>query len=109
MYKVFMSIRKASFIIILILIPVLSLTSCCYLPLKVQDVIRSEQNADGDSEPIEEIEFSGIPNSSLISNLKVSGQAIDVDISGNYAYLTNDLGILYIIDISNKGNPSGYY
>ena len=101
-----MSIRKASFTIILILIPVLSLTSCCYLPLKVQDMIRSEQNADEGSELIEEIEFTGVPNSSLISNIEVSGQAIDVDISGNYAYLTNDLGILYVIDTSNKENPS---
>jgi len=35
----------------------------------------------------------------------VSGQAIDVDISGNYAYLTNDLGVLYIINISDKAQP----
>ncbi|GAI15378.1 unnamed protein product, partial [marine sediment metagenome] len=27
-------------------------------------------------------------------------------ISGNYAYLTNDLGVLYVIDVKDKENPS---
>ncbi|MCL5072165.1 MAG: hypothetical protein M1308_14940 [Actinobacteria bacterium] len=45
------------------------------------------------------------PNAYIISQLKVPGQAIDVKVSGNYAYLTNDLGILYIIDVSDKSNP----
>lgn len=45
------------------------------------------------------------PNAYIISQLKVPGQAIDVKVSGNYAYLTNDLGILYVIDTSDKNNP----
>ncbi|MBU4449913.1 MAG: hypothetical protein KKE35_01315, partial [Actinobacteria bacterium] len=45
------------------------------------------------------------PNAYIISQLKVPGQAIDVKVSGNYAYLTNDLGILYVIDVSDKSNP----
>src|SRR5659263_653287 len=45
------------------------------------------------------------PNAYIISQLKVPGQAIDVKVSGNYAYLTNDLGILYVIDVSDKGRP----
>ncbi len=101
-----MTIRKISFILlILILIPSLSLTSCCYLPFKIQNETSNNQNVKEDEEPVEEMEFTGVPNSSLISSLKVSGQAIDVDVSGNYAYLTNDLGILYIIDIREKENP----
>ncbi|MCJ7727028.1 MAG: PKD domain-containing protein, partial [Actinobacteria bacterium] len=59
-----------------------------------------------DEETVDVEEFSGIPNSFLISKLKISGQAIDVDISDNYAYLTNDLGVLYVIDIKDKENPS---
>ncbi len=45
------------------------------------------------------------PDAYIISQLKVPGQAIDVKVSGNYAYLTNDLGILYVIDVSDKNNP----
>ncbi len=50
-------------------------------------------------------EFSGIPDSIISKTVQVPGQAIDVDISGNYAYLTGDLGILYVIDIKDKDNP----
>jgi hypothetical protein len=99
------SIFKILFIIILSLILVLITTSCCYMPLKIKDDENRNQNAE-EEEPAEETEFSGVPDASLVSNIKVSGQAIDVDISGNYAYLTNDLGILYIIDIRNKENPT---
>lgn len=74
------------------------------MPLKIQDGENRSQNAE--EELVEETEFSGIPNAVLISSIKVSGQAVDVDISGNYAYLTNDLGILYIIDIRDKENPT---
>lgn len=99
------SIFKILFIVILSLITGLITTSCCYMPLKVQDSENRNQNAE-EEEPVEETEFSGVPDARLVSNIKVSGQAIDVDISGNYAYLTNDLGILYIIDIRNKENPT---
>ena len=45
------------------------------------------------------------PKASVISNLKISGQAIDLKVSGNYLYVTNDLGYLYIVDIKDKLNP----
>ncbi|MBN2073701.1 MAG: hypothetical protein JW770_07140 [Actinobacteria bacterium] len=49
--------------------------------------------------------FSGNVYFERAGNIRVPGQAIDVNISGNYAYLTNDLGILYVIDIYDKKNP----
>ncbi|MHB1376155.1 MAG: transglutaminase domain-containing protein [Candidatus Humimicrobiaceae bacterium] len=45
------------------------------------------------------------PKASVISNLKISGQAIDLKVSGNYLYVTNDLGYLYIVDIKDKLTP----
>lgn len=45
------------------------------------------------------------PKASIISNLKISGQAIDLKVSGDYLYVTNDLGYLYIVDIKDKINP----
>lgn len=104
--------RKLSVTIILVIISSLCLTSCCYWPLITED--KSDKDNDihlvEDIEKSEEaddtIEFTGIPISYLVSKLKVPGQAIDVDISGNYAYLTNDLGVLYVIDIKDKENPS---
>jgi hypothetical protein len=98
-------IFKISFIIIFLLIFSLITDSCCYIPFEIQNDDNKIQY-DGNEEPVEETEFSGVPDARLISNIKVSGQAIDVDISGNYAYLTNDLGVLYIIDIRDKGNPT---
>ncbi|HEY4695367.1 MAG TPA: transglutaminase domain-containing protein [Candidatus Hydromicrobium sp.] len=77
-------------IILLFIIPVLNLTSC---------------RNRSDEEFIDSGVFTGIPNSYLISKINVPGQAIDVNTSGNYAYLTNDLGVLYVIDIQDKENP----
>jgi len=86
-------------IIILVIISSLCLTSCCYRLLTI--------DRSGEDEEIVDVEeFSGVPNSYIVSKLKVPGQAIDVDISDNYAYLTNDLGVLYVIDIKDKENPS---
>ena len=45
------------------------------------------------------------PQPYLISKLKVPGQAIDVKSRGGFAYLTNDLGILFVIDVKDKENP----
>jgi hypothetical protein len=58
-----------------------------------------------DADFLEEEAFSGTPGATPVSTLKISGQAIDVDVSGNYSYLTNDLGYLYVIDIKSKNNP----
>ena len=46
------------------------------------------------------------PDLAILSKLKISGQAIDVKALGGYAYLTNDLGILYVIDVKDKENPA---
>ncbi len=60
------------------------------------------ENTTTASEPEQMLEK---PNAYIVSQLKVPGQAIDVKVSGNYAYLTNDLGILYVIDVRDKNNP----
>jgi len=46
------------------------------------------------------------PKSSIISSLKLPGQAIDLKVSGDFIYITNDLGYLYVIDIKDKKNPA---
>ena len=83
-------IKKIFLLLIIILLLLSQLTSC-----------RGEK----DEETVDAGIFSGIPDSHLASNMNISGQAIDINISGNYAYLTNDLGILYVIDIKDKENP----
>ncbi len=81
---------KKLLLLIIIIISVSYLTSC---------------KGGRDEEPVDAGVFSGIPDSYLIGRMDISGQAIDINISGNYAYLTNDLGILYVIDIKDKENP----
>jgi hypothetical protein len=46
------------------------------------------------------------PEPYLISKLKIPGQAIDVKSQGGFAYLTNDLGILFVIDVKDKESPA---
>ncbi|OQA20692.1 MAG: Transglutaminase-like superfamily protein [Actinobacteria bacterium ADurb.Bin346] len=58
----------------------------------------AETTAD-ESTPLEK------PELYLISKLKVPGQAIDVKSRGGFAYLTNDLGILFVVDVKDKENP----
>lgn len=110
-----MSNRKKIYIINLIIILIIAVlaTGCYFNVADVPGEVRSLINNYRDSknkkvedqpEPDHGI-FSGTPNSLKISSIPVSGQAIDVDISGNYAYLTNDLGVLYIINISDKAQP----
>src|SRR4030042_961031 len=90
------NLKKTITIIFLYIIICLLLTSCSFWPFNINR---------NDEEIVDAGEFTGIPNSYLISKIKVPGQAIDVNISGNYAYLTNDLGVLYVIDIGEKENP----
>jgi len=82
-------IRKI-LLLLIIMISVSYLTSC---------------KGGRDEEPVDAGVFSGISDSYLIGRINIPGQAIDINISGNYAYLTNDLGILYVIDIKDKENP----
>jgi len=89
-------LKKTITIIFLYIIICLLLTSCSFWPFNINR---------NDEEIVDAGKFTGIPNSYLISKIKVPGQAIDVNISGNYAYLTNDLGVLYVIDIGDKENP----
>jgi len=79
----------------------ITLNSCKINSRNVNNKI--DEKIDGDF--LEEEIFSGTPQATPVSTLKISGQAIDVDVSGNYAYLTNDLGYLYVIDIKSKNNP----
>ncbi len=44
-------------------------------------------------------------NLAFEGNLNIPGQAIDVYVKGTLAYLTDDLGQLYIIDFSDLENP----
>ncbi|MDD5622050.1 MAG: transglutaminase domain-containing protein [Actinomycetota bacterium] len=81
---------KKIFLLLIIILLVSYLTSC---------------RSGKDEEIVEAGIFSGIPDSHLTGSMNISGQAIDISISGNYAYLTNDLGVLYVIDIRDKKNP----
>ncbi len=91
--------------LILIIILSLMLTACCYFPFDIRSKSSEKEDSENYEQSIKEEDFEGIPNSLLLSDLKISGQAIDLDVSGNYAYVTNDLGILYVVDIENKKDP----
>jgi len=107
-----------SVLILLILVLIISLIQgCCPLSKAIGGIIKDSsiesgdisKNADEyDELPVNHGVFSGIPNNYRVSSVKIPGQAIDVDISGNYAYLTNDLGVLYIINIIDKEKPFVY-
>jgi len=110
-----MASRKKIYIIDLAIILIIAVlfTGCCFIPSDVPGKVRSlinnyrdvkRENIENQPEP-DHGTFGGTPNNLKVSSIPVSGQAIDVDISGNYAYLTNDLGVLYIINISDKAQP----
>jgi len=46
-----------------------------------------------------------VPDMAIVSRVKVPGQAIDAKSLGGYAYLTNDLGVMFVIDVKDKENP----
>jgi hypothetical protein len=95
--------------LVLSFIFILSQVSCCFKLGLAGETSASEKTAVGETSAETATEqnqpFAGIPSTYIISKLKVPGQAIDVKTEGNYAYLTSDLGILYIIDINNKEKP----
>ncbi len=85
---------------------------CCFIPEAIKEFYTffSEETKTPDTDINEDFAvdhgiFTEIPHNYRISSVRISGQAIDVDISGNYAYLTNDLGVLYIINIIDKAKP----
>ncbi|MGM0365855.1 MAG: transglutaminase domain-containing protein [Actinomycetota bacterium] len=93
---------KKAYILILPLVCVL-LVSCM---AGQQEPARDLHSEDAAVEPPpEEEKFGSQLSFSQAGKLEIPGQAIDVDIKGTYAYLTDDLGQLYIIDFSDKGNP----
>lgn len=104
-----MKIKKITILIMLGVITSLVLSSCSFLQFLIRDKNIASESFETETVLEEEEvvieEFKGLPDSNVVSKLKISGQAIDVDISGNYAYLTNDLGELYIINIKDKSDP----
>ncbi len=113
-------LKKIVILIITILaVLILFMTSCCVLCNPFQIIDRQNgttstitenpgQTKDtiDDSEPFLETEADLIdPEAFKLSTIKVAGQAIDVKVQGNWAYLTNDVGTLYVIDVSNKAKP----
>ncbi|HAX18260.1 MAG TPA: hypothetical protein DCY00_06670 [Actinobacteria bacterium] len=107
------------FIITALTVLVFFVTSCCLLYNPFQIIDSQPESSDTLIELPEEKEeipddFKTVadpeadlinPEAFKISSIKVAGQAIDVKVQGNWAYLTNDVGTLYVIDISDKSNP----
>ena len=121
-FKILKLLLVTAVIISLSIASAFSFSSCCLIPEAVKNIISNiEGSVSEDISEEEELlvteeeepekvitppeEFTGTPASCLVSTLKVPGQAIDVDVGKEYAYLTNDLGVLYIIDIRDKENP----
>jgi hypothetical protein len=126
-FKILKLLLLTAVIISFIIASAFSFTSCCLIPEAIKNIISGMESISEDISEEEEVlpdeklpvteeeepekvitppeEFTGIPASCLVSTLKVPGQAIDVDVGKEYAYLTNDLGVLYIIDIRDKENP----
>ncbi len=79
------------------------LTSCMLLP-QVQEPLPAPPPEP--HPPLQQEErFFGPFGFSFTGKLDIPGQAIDVDVQGTHAYLTDDLGQLHIIDFSDKKNP----
>ncbi len=95
---------------------VISQVSCCFSPgLNAPWTAEEEQdweesgsteNATETAETTaEESTVLEKPEPFVISKLKIPGQAIDVKSQGGFAYLTNDLGIMFVVDARDKENP----
>ena len=96
--------------IFLIIIIIAFTGSCCIIPWDnlgrlTGSVEDNMEVSSTDTEIIDHGTFNGVPQNNKLSNVLISGQAIDIDISENYSYVTNDLGTLYIINISDKERP----
>jgi len=95
---------KFSFIAIVIFLFLVA-SSCKAGSSEETDITTDDGEVMVEEEEEEDSISTGIPDMELISNLKIPGQAIDACISGDYVYLTSDLGILYIINVSDRSNP----
>ncbi|MGM0368562.1 MAG: PKD domain-containing protein, partial [Actinomycetota bacterium] len=99
--------KKISLILVLV-VAAFSLVSCTgQLTETGQEeqlptVAETEVEAETEDYPRK---FSGKLSLSIVSDIAIPGQAIDVDVEGSYAYVTDDLGQLYVIDVSSKENP----
>ncbi|MCE5330366.1 hypothetical protein LLG07_08570, partial [bacterium] len=98
---------KRIFVIILTASLILALVSCKPNSNNLDEDSSGQGTSDGslqssgDSQNI----ILKNPKASIVSTLKITGQAIDLKVSGDYLYLTNDLGYLYIVEIKDKTNP----
>ena len=89
---------------IIIFYILLAQVSCCFCFDLKSEAQTSEQEAI--PETTSEISTPLIkPDLGIVSILRVPGQAIDVKAMGGYAYLTNDLGTLFVVDVKDKENP----
>ncbi len=109
-----MAVKKIIILMVFAVIASLITSSCFILPFLADDWntstgdIQEEEVSSEEEEEEEEFineEFMGFPGLSEVSRLKISGQAIDIDIAENYAYITSDLGELYIVNIKDKSDP----
>lgn len=113
--------KKGLILSILITLSVIFLffqSSCCYdIGIKISDLSNIQQKNTQENKEDKEIDQETsettleeenpltTPEPAVVSKLKIAGQAIDVKVLGGYAYLTNDLGTLFVIDVKDKENP----
>lgn len=116
----FLILKKIVILIIAVLTALLLFTtSCCLLCSPFQAIDRQSETSvtvtespeetkekTDESEYLQEPEVDLVnPEAFKLSTIKVAGQAIDVKVQGDWAYLTNDVGTLYVINVSDKTNP----
>jgi len=106
MDKNIMTYVKRFSAIFLIAVMVMTLSGCKLIQESIQKQFYNEEvSSSTDTGIIDHGTFTGVPLNTRVSSIPISGQAIDADISGNYAYVTNDLGVLYIVDIRDRERP----
>ena len=107
------NIFKKLTLTIIIIAAVFLLTSCLCIFGDQSPYKQGTSESTESSQSLTEVEEPEITDdividsvsSELISKLKITGQAIDLKVSGDYIYVTNDLGYLYVIDSSDIKNP----
>lgn len=91
-------------LLIIMAICLMILTAACSKPssTEIQSQGLEEAKLSRKAEPGQ---FENNISFSLVSKVNLPGQAIDVDVKDCYAYLTDDLGQLYVIDFADLANP----